>query len=58
MKPFNDFDCKIHSFYWRIIVCDDEPRVTWACWHMFRPYNNDIFKVGMGSSYFFRKKGV
>lgn len=53
MKPFDDFDYRISSFYWRIMPYDDEPKITWTCWHMFRPYNNDIFKIGMKSSYWF-----
>lgn len=53
MKPFNDFDYRISSFYWRIMPYGDEPKTTWTCWHMFRPYNSNIFKIGMNSSYWF-----
>lgn len=54
MKPYDNFDVRVQCFYWRIMPCDDDPKTTWACWHLFRPYNMDIFKVGMGSKYLFR----
>lgn len=50
MKPFDNFNCRISSFYWRIIPYGDEPKTAWTCWHMFGPYNSNIFKIGMKSS--------
>lgn len=54
MKPYDNFDDKINSWYCFIIPFDDDPKTSWTCWHLFRPYNANIFKVGMKSKYWFR----
>lgn len=55
MKPYDNFDTRIQSFYWRIIPYGDDPKISYSCYHMFRPYDSNIFKIGMKSEYWFRK---
>lgn len=44
-------DWKKYAYYWRII---DLEHITYSYWHMFRPYNSNIFKIAMNSQYDFR----
>lgn len=57
MKPFDDFiedDCKMYNRWWDILDVDEDDRMAFINGHMFRPYNLNIFKIGMRSEYFFK----
>lgn len=54
MKPFDDFNARISCWYWRIIPYGDDSKISYSCCHMFRPYDINIFKIGMKSEYWFR----
>lgn len=54
MKPYNHFDFKIMDRYYDIID-DEKDRRHWTTFHLFRPYNENILKIGTHSEYYFYK---